>query len=269
MFLPENIDLGQPEKYILSIRIKSNRFMFSIYEPRVGRSYCLRETNFSADTSLLNNVQRIVFDLNFLTQQFLKTNVIFVSSDYSIVPNKYLDNKDKCKLYDLTQTRKSEHLLSCQNDALCCTTLFDIGADMYSFLSRSLYNPHFYHHSHLLVSFFEEKSRNIGAVSKMFAYFHDDVLDIICFNESRLMHCLSYENESPANHAYYILKLWEKCGFDQQSDKLYLAGSPEQTTINTLQEYIKNTESISMPTEILLWSEDAQNAPIDLIALSL
>ena len=63
--------------------------MFSISDPETKENYCLRETSFSMSDNLLANIQRIIFDFNFLTQEFKQTNVIFVSSSYDLIPARY------------------------------------------------------------------------------------------------------------------------------------------------------------------------------------
>lgn len=269
MFLPENIDLGQSEKYVLSIRVKPNGFMFSISEPGVDKSYCLRETTFSIGDNLQSNIQRIIFDLNFLTQEFKQTNVIIVSSAYEMIPASYLETKEKEHLYNFTNTEKAGHVLSGLIEKQDTVILFNLEKEIYEFLSRNLWNPHFFHHSNLLINYFEDKGKNFDKASTMYLNFHDDFMDIFCFSGAKLIHSLTYENEPAINQIYFILKLWEKCGFDQLTDSIYIAGKPDELIIIRLQEYIKHIEHLNIPSEIYLWNEDAQKAPLDLLTLAL
>jgi len=267
MFLPETIDLGQSEKYILSIRIGSNSFMFSISEPGGGKSYCLRETTFLEGSNNLDNIQRIIFDLNFLTQRFKKTNVIIVSKNYDLVPASYFDKKEKEHLYDLTHSNKGDHIASGYIEGEDIITLFNIEENIFGFLSRNLWTPQFYHHSNLLINFFERRNRKNS--SSMYINFHNNFMDIICFTDTKLVHSLTYENEPVNNQLYFILKLWEKCGFNQIEDYIYISGNTDKFIVSRLSDYIKNIEFINAPSEIHLWNEDAQRAPLDLLVLSL
>lgn len=269
MFLPETIDLGQSEKYVLSIRIKPNGFMFAISEPGAGKSYCLRETTFSANDNLQSNIQRIIFDLNFLTQEFKQTNVIVVSSTYEMVPADYLETKEKEQLYNFTNTEKAEQILSGLIGKQDIVTLFNIEKEIYEFLCRNLWSPHFYHHTNLLISLFENKGKAANKASRMYLNFHDNFMDIFCFSSSKLIHSLTYENEPATNQIYFVLKLWEKCGFNQLEDFIYIMGKPDELIIIRLQEYIKHIERLNPPSEIYLWNEDAQKAPLDLLTLAL
>lgn len=269
MFLPESIDLGHSEKYVLSIRIKPNGFMFSIADPDNRKNYCLRETTFSDDGNLLENVQRVVFELSFLTQEYKQTNVVIVSGDYDLIPASYFDRKKKEYLFNYTHFDKSDYILSGLIDMQDVIMLYTIGEDLHHFLSRNLWNPVFFHHANLLIDLFSGKSKMKVSRSKMYLNFHDDLMDVFCFSGTRLVHSLTYEGESADNQAYYVLKLWERFGFDQMQDYIYIAGRDDAPVMSRLQLYISNIERVDPLSEIYLWNEDAQRAPLDLLTLSL
>lgn len=268
MFIPETIDLGQSEKYDLSIRIRPDGLMFSIADPDTAENFCLRNTTFSED-SMVNNIQRIIFDLNFLTQQFRKTSVLVVSKNYNIVPTEYLNDKEIQSLYDFVNFNKTNHLLTHQNIQQQNITLFDIDTGLYEFLMRSLYNPVFLHHTNPLITRFQNWNKAVSQSSRMIVNYHDDMMDIFCFSPEKLILSQTYQGEQPMNQLYYILKVWEYCHFDQQEEWLYIVGEPPRETMSGLQKYILNIETSNFPTEAYLWNEDAQKAPLDLLLLAL
>lgn len=269
MFLPESIDLEHSEKYILSIRIKSNGFMFSITDPENVKNFCLRETTFSSEDNLLSNVQRIIFELNFLTQEFKQTNVVFVSKDYDLVPASYFDKKEAKDLYNYTHFDKVDYTMSGLIDSQDAVVGYRVDKDMVDFLSRSLFTPNYFHHSNLLINWIDKKTKFLKSKSKMFVSFHENVMDVFCFSESKLIHSLSYENENPANQVYFLLKLWEQCGFDQQENILYILGDVDRLVIARAQLYINRIENLTWSGEISSWSDDAKKTPLDLLILSL
>lgn len=269
MFLPDNIDLGHSERYILSIRINPDGFMFSISDPENGKNYCLRETTFSTTDDLLSNIQRIIFDLNFLTQEFKQTNVVFVSKKYDLVPAAFYDSKHQKELYDFSHFEKSSHLLSGLIDKQDIILLYDADDKIVNFLSRNLWSPQFFHHSHLTINMLEERGLVAGRTAKMFINLHGKYMDIICFRDAKLLHSITYESEPLTNQLYYILKMWEQCEFDQIEDYAYIAGDTDAAIKNKLSEYIKNINTINAPSEIHFWNEDANRAPLDLLTLAL
>lgn len=269
MFLPEYINLEQSEQYILSIRIKPNQFIFSISCPDNDKHYCLREVRFSSEENFFSNVQKIFFELNFLTQPFLQTNLVYVSPDYDLVPNEYFESKKKKDLYNLVHVDKTKYILYDQNNRQMNVTLYGMDEQIYDFLLRNLYNPRFFHHSTLLIDYFRDKGVTTAFVSKMFVNFQEEQIDVICFNHYKILHSLSFVEESPLNQLYYILKVWEQLNFDQLKDYIYLVGIPSDLVRNGLSEFVKNIECIGVPSEVFLWNDDAQKAPIDLLSLSL
>lgn len=266
MFLPSTIDLGQSEKYSLSIRISADRFMFSISDPQDRKNYCLRETELPLGTSLLESIKRIVFDFNFLTQQYSQTNVVIVSSEYDLVPREYYDHNMRKEMDDFVHWNNAGQILSAESSGGEYITMYNIDKDLYEFLSRNLYAPLFYHHSYLLVNYVESQVNS--ALSKMFVYSHDGMFDVLSYVGEKLTHALSYREAASSDQAYYILKLWENCGLNQLSDTLYIAGDFDESIVSVLQKYIKKIEKVGAFSDIYLWSEDAQKAPLDLLSLS-
>lgn len=271
MFLPPTIDLAHSEKYILTLRIKPTEFMFSLAEPGAGRNYCLRSTQFeNTNNTLLENIQKIIFELNFLTQQFKQTNVIFVDPEYKLIPKHLYDTKVKEKLFDFSSAIEQPTHIACDEILKFGTlNIYKIDPEIYGFLTRSLYNPQFYNHITPLVYLLEGRARTSSIHSKMYINLHDNLVDIVCFSSDQLTLSVSYENLSFEEKSYYVLKIWESLGFDQMKDQLLIAGELDENVLNIFRDYIKNIERVASPSEIFIWHEDAQKAPLDLIALSL
>ena len=78
MFLPENIDLAQSEKYNLSIRLTPDGFSFCISSPTDKSIFHYQETVFSKNLSLIENIKKTFFEVNFFSQPFQQTQVTVV-----------------------------------------------------------------------------------------------------------------------------------------------------------------------------------------------
>lgn len=269
MFLPVSIDIDHSEKYILSIRITDKGLMFSISDLNDGKNYCLRETAFSPELSVLENVKRIFFELSFFALEYKQVNVVCVSADYDIVPKEFYDFKYSEELYRMVHAQDCDHIQACKQEKQEALTVFGMEAALYEFLCRNLCNPYFTHHASLLIDYLSEKGKNISLSSKMFVYFHDGLCDILCYRQSQLKHCITITEESAINQTYFILKACEQSNFDQYKDDFYIVGDADEELVTELSKYIKNIETIGVPSEVFLWNEDALNAPIDLLSLSL
>lgn len=244
--------------------------MFSLTEPNVGKNYCLRGTKFdNANESLLESVQKIIFELNFLTQQFKQTNVIFVEPQYKLVPSQLIDSKQKEIAFDFSSVKKDSFILSNEIANYKVNNIYKANQEIHNFLLRSLFNPQFYNHITPLIYLFEGRAKSTSIHRKMYLNLHDNLVDIVCFAGHKLLLAVTYEYLSEQEKIYYILKIWESLKFEQLTDFLFIAGELEEEVLEVLRDYIKNIERVASPSEIFIWHADAQKAPLDLIALSL
>lgn len=262
MFIPETIDLGNPEKYDLVIRIKDDEFLFSISDVEKRDNRFISGTSFSNDT-LLANVQRIIFDFNFLTQEFHSAKVIVVTPRYEIIPNKYKLSKEKLEMFNITHSYETKFVLACDNESEDSHTVFEIDKELYEFLSRSLFNAEFRHHTTPLMSLFAEEAN----LPRMYVNYHSDVVDILCYSTERLEHCLSYKDVNVRNHLYFILKLWEQCNYDQQEDQLFLLGEYPDMVKEYLEGYIASVNHFDKFDNLFFPNLGGKQAPIDVLAL--
>lgn len=269
MFLPENIDLANASKYILTIRISPDTFSFLVQDSEIYSNYTYQQTSFSGGMSLLDNIQRIIFDNNFLTDAFLQINVVIASSNYSIIPNEFYNSKTSKDLYKFTHLDKNEQLLKCEQHQSGFVTLFGLNNDVYSFLVRSLCSPRFYHHSSLVSSYFQSKAPIAGCKS-LFINLHSKFSDIICFDEQQnLLQSLCYNNEDERNIAYYALNVWEKYNFDQQTDALFVYGIPlNADMISNIERFVQDVEASGFENQITDFDERAKTVPLDILILS-
>lgn len=273
MFLPDNIDLGNPENFILSIRLSQKSLSFTIYEPRIGGAFCYRETEFTEKKSMLDSVQRIIFDYNFLTNPFKQVNVVIASSEFDIVPQYLYEKGKKDILYNFTHSGQAKTVLKCFDDNQHNVVIYKLDSETYGFLMRSLYNPQFVHHSLLMQNYINEKKTLGVNASRMYLNFHNEFLDVFCYDASfHLKAAVSFRKENELNLVYHILNIWDKCGFDQNNDILYVLenyASKEKITVVSLRDYIRKIETIAPPSEVEFLGEDSKNVPLDLLTLSI
>ncbi len=269
MLLPLTFDLDQSEKYVLSIRISPGGFMFSMSEPGNRKNYSLQDTEFLPGTSLMDNVKKLVFDLNYLTLQYKETNVIVVTPEYDLIPDTYFSKSEQNDVYKFVHNDQVGHIMHDFNKSQGNYTIYNVEKEMYEFLSRNLCNPQFYSHINLLIDYFDIQHKDDNETSKMYLYFHDKIMDVLCYEGTKLIHSMSYNDRSYLNQAYYVLKIWEMCNFNQLDGILYLGGEVDNSLILMFQKYIKTIERTGPFSEVYLWHEDAQKAPLDLLALSI
>lgn len=274
MFIPDDIDLGQTEKYILSIRISNTEFSYTMHEPIINGSFCYKTVDLPKDNSHASAIQTIIFDYNFLTQRYKQTNVLFASDSYELVPEYLRETSKTNTLYNFTHETKFNKVIVSPSTIQEKAILFGVDDEVYTFLVRSLFNPLFLHHTDPVLRFIGEKNRITEQRNKLYLHFYDNSIDIINYNKySKLEHIITVSGKSEYDQIYHILNVWEKGGFDQRNDSLFVLGAnlseSQKNIINTLKEYLSKIESVRLPNELdLLNIQDENKVPLDLLILS-
>lgn len=93
------------------------------------------------------------------------------------------------------------------------------------------------------VSLYKEYFRNDGK-RRLFATFHDRMLDICSFEQHRIRFANTFEAQHAHDALYYILFVWKQLGMNQEEDVLYISGEmPHADWLKTrLMAYIRSIE---------------------------
>lgn len=275
MFLPENIDLAHSEKYNLSIRLAPNGFSFCIYTYTDTPVFFFQETSLGNKLSYVESIKKIVFDLGFFSNSFNKSSVIVVSPYYTLIPDKFFDSKNIKDIFDFNFHNQAGVVLSEKSLDGEFHVLFNMNEELHSFLSRHLFNPTIHHHSTSLIqSFINLKFDLLNDITDnsnkkdCFLDFNNDYITVVCLSDNQLLTANTFAETNFNNISYYVMGIWEKLGFDQNTDNLYISGKSDTKVcvVNELRNLIRNIEYIELKPGITLTDEQIANVPTDLIA---
>lgn len=271
MFLPASINLSHPEKYRLSIRISATHFEFSMVEVGNEKNFCLRVNPLESSLTLKENITKIVTDLPFLTYQYHRTDVVFVTPKYHLIPTSYKSDKPRDLAYQEVESEEENiYFLTSDIESMEVSMVSVLQKDLVGFINRNLYLPHIYSHAELLIKYFHTYANHFMKTSRMHVYCYLDRLDIVAFGiNNKLLIAKSYEKLSLKEQAYFILKLWEALKFDQMNDVLLFSGLVDDTVLDIVRNYFKNVERLPQLSVLNLWNKEALAAPLDLIYLAL
>ena len=255
MFLPENIDLAFPEKYILSIRCAPNGFSFSIHSPSDRSVYYHKSAPFGQNIPIVDQVKKLVFDAGFFSNTFQKTRVIIASPEYSLVPEIYFDKHQAEKLYyfNFLQDETSRKILFSPINHLPIYLLYSVEEELHSFLSRHLWNPQFAHSGECLIPAFLNHNSEIEE-NRCYVDFHDEMVSLVAFEGNKLMTAICFDNKNRYDAAYFIAGVWEKLAFNQITDFLFFSGNFAQYegTLKILKKLIRKTIAINLSPKTMI-----------------
>lgn len=262
MFLPDNIDLAQSEKYSLSIRLSPNGFSFLILSSADKSIYYYKESIFSNNLSAIDNIKKIFFESNLFTHPFKSISVIVVSPRYTFVPEEFFDNSSVSEYFNFNIFGENGKIISNYIENNDLNIVFDMNEEIYSFLFRSLWNPSFFSFTSQLIPFFS--SYGDSTKRRCFTVFHDDMITVLCFDAKKLLSANTIAISNKSDIMYHIVNIWDKHSLDQNNDFLYISGDVEENwdSVNTLKQLIKNVVDTVIPVHS---SKTNKNIPTDIL----
>lgn len=90
-----------------------------------------------------------------------------------------------------------------------------------------------------------------GGRRKLYAYFHDQAMELFGYGQNRFKFCNTFHLDNSHDALYFILNVWKQQLMDEQKDELHIVGEvPERQWMETeLKGYIKNVYHISPVTD--------------------
>ena len=81
----------------------------------------------------------------------------------------------------------------------------------------------------------------VGNRRKLYAYYHDSVLELFSIERNRFIFSNRYETRHAKDLTYFILFVWKQLALDQQRDELFLVGDlpDKDELLATLRKYVQ------------------------------
>ncbi len=240
--ISERIDFSKSEQYTLSIRLSTDGFSFSIYNPIRTNSFCYFSRPVDPSLSLTANVKEMLAqETELLNHSYKKVNVLVVHKRFTLIPIELFEDEQAEELfyYNFSRQENEEVLYNILGKS-SLTVAFSIDKSIHGQLTELFPAARFYSHMSPLIEQFTEKSR-LGNSNKIYAYVHEGMIDVCVFERGRFLMANTYPCREDADRLYYLLYVWKQVGFDQQRDELHLAGrlSRKEELAGELGKYIR------------------------------
>ena len=259
MFLPDNIDFAESKKYILSIRLTLSGFYFSIHCPSDETVFFQNSVSFRPNSDYLKNLEKLIFDYSFFSNNYLQINVICVEDKVTIVPNEYHIKSVEHDLLSFNCLKPKRQVMSNEIQQLSCRAVWAIDMPIHSFLSRALLNPRFVSHMSELIALFYK--RHDTTSNALFVNFNEDkMIDTVAFSGKKLIIAKTFYANSPLEESYYLQKTWEALQLNVQTDSLHFSGKIDNHSecIDTLNKVVSKSGNLifELPSHTKIRSEE-------------
>ena len=246
------IDFSKSEQYTLSIRLSTDGFSFSIYNPIHDGSLSFSEKEINPSLSFTANLKQVFKEIEFLAYPFKRINILVTSKRYVHVPLELFEEEQaELLFYHNHPHRENEivHYNALQNNNL--VIIFGMDKSAYSFLKEQFPDARFYSQASPLSEYFSIKSK-LGNSRKMYVSLRPKAMDVFCYERGHLLIANSFECEQIADRIYYLLYIWKQLNFDQERDELHLSGTLEnkESFIKELKKFILQVFIMNPETNI-------------------
>ena len=234
------IDFTKSKQYTLSIRLSTDGFSFSIYNPIHDNSQSLFEKEVDTSLSLTDNLKNVFHESDFLSYSYKRVNIMMANKRFTMIPLELFEEEQaELLFYHNHQKRENETVIYNILKKNNVVVIFGIDKSTYAFLNEQYPEARFYSQSTPLIEYFSIKSR-LGNSKKMYASVRKDAIDIYCFERGQLLLANSFECMQTEDRIYYLLYVWKLLEFNQERDELHLTGtlSDKETLMNELKKFI-------------------------------
>ena len=220
----ETTDFSKSEQYTLSIRLSTDGFSFSVFNPLNDGAPSFYERDVDESLSLTANLRQTFREVEWLSHPFRRVNVIMTDKRFTFIPLEFFeDEQAETVFYHNHPQRENEtvqyNILPKNN----IVVLFGMDKSACSFLNEQYPHIKFYSQASPLIEFFATKSR-LGNSRKMYAHLRKDAIDIYAYERGRLLLANSFACKETSDRIYYLLYIWKQLGMEQERDELHLTG---------------------------------------------
>ncbi|MGN0282608.1 MAG: DUF3822 family protein [Prevotella sp.] len=185
------------------------------------------------------------------TEELFRTEyckvVVMVDAPYIIVPLDLFEESESTLLYthsypDATNVDVMTNIISDLNTVV----VYGIHKDLHNVINDNFSDVIFFHASTPVWHNLLRRSFH-GNKEKLYAYFHDQSMELISFGPKRFKYCNAFDTTNAHDALYFILSVWRHLSLREHHDELHLVGDlPERQWLETeLKAYLKCVYSIN------------------------
>lgn len=207
----------------LTLRIGAENVLFAIGDPH-GKKKIVHETlPMNRSISMAANLREMAARSELLGSGFTR-GMAMLNTDVMLMPIDDYQNEDIPTLYHSAfKGHENDELLSNILPDLKAVAVFPVNKDLKSVLAE-----HFDDLTFMPVQqpvWQRLYHRNFATPrKKLFAYFHDQRMEVFSYAQGRLRFSNSFEGSREHDVLYYLLYAWRQLGYNGETDELLLVG---------------------------------------------
>ncbi|NDV81800.1 DUF3822 family protein [Bacteroides sp. 51] len=251
--ITDKIDFNKSEQYILSIRLSTDGFSFSIYNPIRDCFVLTRQRDIEAGLSITANIKQAFKELDFLSYTYKQVNVSLVSKRFTLIPLElFAEDQVNTYFYYNFSLKENEVILHDILSKNGTVILYALDRSLYDFLQERYTQIQYYSSITSLAEHFAVKSR-LGSDKKMYVYLRKEYMEVYVYERGHLMLLNAYDCKNDSDRAYYLLYAWKQFAMNQLVDELYIMGDGENAgkLIEEMRRFVQHISTLSLIPELI------------------
>lgn len=266
-----NVDFTQLEHNTLSIRLSTDGFSFSIYNPDKKNNLYYKYIPVNIQRSMAANVKSLLTNTPELNISYRQTNILIHTQRYTTIPFELFEDEQMELLFYQNLPKQNNEIILCNvlgksNVAV----LFSIDKLTHIFLSEHFPQARFFASISPQVEYFTNKNKHENA-HKVYANFHENDMEVCCYVNGKLQLANTYSVTNNDDRSYYLLNLWKQLALNPEHSELHLIGLNEAERnglITFLRQFIRKIFVMNPLSEISTSSpEGIEDMPFDILSL--
>lgn len=247
----KNIDFTKSEQYTLSIRLSTDGFSFSIYNPLGGSDFLIRTHPVNTQHSMAANVKRFLSETEEVKFTYRQTNILIHSTRYTTIPLELFEDEQMENIFYQNFPKTNNEIILCNVLGKSnMVVLFSMDKLTHLYLNEKFPNARFFSSVSPQIEYLTNKSRQ-GNNRKLYANVHPQNIDVFCIENGKSLLLNTYQTANTQDCTYYLMNVWEQLEYDQERDEIYLTGISNECNIlaEILRRYIRKVFMIAPPAE--------------------
>lgn len=266
-----NIDFTKSSQYTLSIRLSTDGFSFSVYNPLEECDFYFQTFAVNTQQSMAANVKAFLAQTAELQYTYRQINILIHTARYTSVPLELFEDEQMETIFYQNFRKQNNEIILCNVLGKSnLVILFTIDKLTHLFLSEQLPNARFFSTISPQIEYLTNRSK-LGNNKKLYANIHGNSMDTFALDKGRLQLANSYTINNTGDCSYYLLNIWKQLGYDQEHDELHLTGDNvayRQQVQNQLKEYLRRIFIINPQAEFnTSHTSRIEDIPFDIQAL--
>ncbi len=248
----ETTDFSKSEQYTLSIRLSTDGFSFSVFNPLGDGELSFYDCKVDESLSLTANLKQTFREVEWLSHPFRRVNVLMADKRFTFIPLEFFEDEQAEAVFYHNHPKQNNELVQyniLQKNNI--VVLFGMDKSVCSFLCEQYPDVRFYSQASPFIEFFATKSR-LGNSRKMYAHLRKEAIDIFAYDRGRLQIANSFACKETNDRIYYLLYIWKQLGLEQERDELHLTGElpDKDQLLSELRKFIRQVFIMNPATNL-------------------